>query len=207
PTPAKPVPTVRLKSDDEDPFQQKHALPEPDSRASQFLARAEGEFSQQHFGEARLLYEQAHEVDPACTQSCGERWAYCKLYGVVDQLSHADAAKMNWAAMECEVDAALQLAPRLEYGKTLRTEIQKRRQASGLADESRPDRTIAVRHLPGRGDGWLVAESANFRIFHNQSPEFAERVAGVAERTRAAVQQKWFGSSSETWSPKCALFL
>src|SRR5207248_258523 len=66
---------------------------------------------------------------------------------------------------------------------------------------------VAVQHLAGKNDGWLLAESANFRIFHNQAREFAERVAQVAEQTRTRVQQKWLGGSSDNWSLKCDLFL
>src|SRR5207253_1519716 len=49
PEPAKPAATVRLKSDDEDPFQISHTLTKPDNRASLLLARAEEEFGNQHF--------------------------------------------------------------------------------------------------------------------------------------------------------------
>jgi hypothetical protein len=257
PAPAKPA-TVRLKSEDEDPFLAKNArtqsdsLPgkgvrpsnstgsDPFSRAQQLLLRAEEEFGNRHWGEARLLYEQAHDADRNATASCGERWAYCKLYCVVKELNDTPVASARWSELEREVDLALKLAPKLEYGNYLLTEIQKRRailekgtvplsskgpspspdpltlpspqsrgegRVRGDSDERSRDPAVAVRHAPGRSDGWLLAETANFRIFHNQSQEFVERVAQVAEQTRTRLQQKWFGSSNEAWSPKCDLFL
>jgi hypothetical protein len=52
-----------------------------------------------------------------------------------------------------------------------------------------------------------VAETNNFRIFHNQPRAFVEKAARVAERTRAEMQRKWFGSAGEAWQPKCDLLL
>jgi len=202
----KPQATVRLKSEDDDPFQQSQARTKPNDRAHQLLARAEEEFENRRYREALPLYEQAYEADPTRMLACRERWAYCKLAWVVEQLNHTDA-KTNWAELEREIRRALDLAPKLEYGKYLLSEIQTRRTAGTGPAGSPRDPAIAVRHLPDRKDGWLLAESANFRIFHNQAPEFAERVAQVAERTRANLQQKWFGGAGDAWNPKCDLFL
>jgi tetratricopeptide (TPR) repeat protein len=225
PAPAKPV-TVRLKSEDDDPFLEKNALSKSDSRARQLLRRAEEEFGSRHYGEARLLYEQAHDADPSVTASCGARWAYCKLDHVVNELNGSKIAASDWSELEHEVEAALKLAPKLEYGNYLLTEIQKRRNllanetgtlaanrsspgldARKVGEDTRRDPPVPVRHSASTSDGWLLAETANFRIFHNQSKEFVERVAQVAEQTRTRLQLKWFGSSNETWSPKCDLFL
>ena len=56
-------------------------------------------------------------------------------------------------------------------------------------------------------DGWGRAETANFRIFHNQSHDLAEQVAQTAERTRATMARKWFGGFKENWSPRCDIYL
>jgi hypothetical protein len=64
-----------------------------------------------------------------------------------------------------------------------------------------------VRHLDHRSNGWSVAETANFRIFHDEEPGFAERAARVAERTRTAVLRKWFGAAGADWDPPCELYL
>ena len=64
-----------------------------------------------------------------------------------------------------------------------------------------------VRHLDGTIDGWSVADSPNFRVFHTETPEFAEKVAQAAERTRSAMQRKWFGDADEDWSFRCEIYL
>ena len=56
-------------------------------------------------------------------------------------------------------------------------------------------------------DGWQIAETANFRIFHNQAGDLAERVAGIAEKTRATVEARWFAGASAPWEPKCNIYL
>jgi hypothetical protein len=64
-----------------------------------------------------------------------------------------------------------------------------------------------VRHLDRACDGWSVAESPNFRVFHRQTPELAEKAAKAAERTRTAVQRKWFGETGEDWATRCDVYL
>src|SRR5262249_45364300 len=102
---------------------------------------------------------------------------------------------------------ALELAPKLEYGKYLLTEIQKRRTASMAPEEGRRDAAVAVRHIPGRNGGWLLGGKAKFPLFYNQTKQFSRRGAQVAEQTRASLQRKWLGGTGEAWSPKCDLFL
>jgi hypothetical protein len=65
---------------------------------------------------------------------------------------------------------------------------------------------ITVRHLPSR-DGWARAETANFRVYHNQSKKLVQQVAEAAERTRRNVGQKWFGGWKEDWSSRCDIYL
>jgi len=182
------------------------AAADKDAAARTVLARAEQQFTERHFHEAALLYEQAHQADPDMAEASRQRWAYCKLHQVVDQLNQESP---DYAAMEADVNAALRLAPRLDYGKTLLGEIGKRRgegAATGRRDGDRPA-DIPVRHLGANADGWSVAETENFRVFHKQPRELAEQAARVAERTRAAMQRRWFGRTGPAWNPKCDLFL
>jgi hypothetical protein len=67
---------------------------------------------------------------------------------------------------------------------------------------------VPIRHTP-RPDGgeWATAETANFRIFHNQSREVAEKAARTAEAARAAAARKWFGEPAPTWDPPCEVYL
>src|SRR5947209_6076117 len=67
---------------------------------------------------------------------------------------------------------------------------------------------IAVSHTAPQGDdNWAVAETANFRIFHNQSREFAEKAARLLEEARAVASKKWFGQPAPAWDPPCDVYL
>ena len=52
-----------------------------------------------------------------------------------------------------------------------------------------------------------MAETVNFRLFHNQSRETAEKTLRVAEAARMAASKKWFGEPAPTWSPRCDIYL
>jgi hypothetical protein len=52
-----------------------------------------------------------------------------------------------------------------------------------------------------------VAETPNFRIFHNQSREVAEKAARAAESARAAALKKWFGDPAAAWDEPCDVHL
>ena len=65
-----------------------------------------------------------------------------------------------------------------------------------------------VRYTPRQeGDDWAVAESAHFRIYHNQSREIAGKAARIAEAARAAAAKKWFGEQAPAWDEPCAIYL
>jgi hypothetical protein len=66
---------------------------------------------------------------------------------------------------------------------------------------------VAVRHLGKGPQGWEVAETTNFRVFHKQQRDLAEKAARAAEQTRAAMYRKWFGQSGEAWNPRCDMYL
>ena len=55
-------------------------------------------------------------------------------------------------------------------------------------------------------DGWSVAETAHFRLFHQHSRTLAEAVLRTAERT-AAQQRKWFANAGASWDSKCRICL
>jgi tetratricopeptide (TPR) repeat protein len=204
PTPPRTAPTVRAKIDD--PFDQANAASPPGPADGKrklgqaFLAQAEAAFGNHDFGGARRYFEQAHEADPACTAGSGDRWAYCKLSHVVEQLNRTDADPAAWADLERELLAAIDMAPRLaDTGRWLRGEVQSRQRAA--------DAGVAVRHLGKGAQGWEVAETTNFRVFHKQQRDLAEKAARAAERTRTAMYRKWFGSAGEAWNPRCDVYL
>jgi hypothetical protein len=159
------------------------------------LARADSAYGAKRYREAARFYEQAHAADPGSVSDRHDEWAYCKLFAVKEQFPTADAAAL--VRLEAEVKAAVALSPKLErIGKEYLAGIQARRAAG----------TAGVRHLEQRLNGWSVAESDNFRVFHKQDRELAEKVAQVAEQTRCEMGRKWFGEDGE-WPARCDLYL
>ena len=206
PPEAPPRPTVRAKAD-EDPFRAARSPAKQQQTGQTLLAEAEKAFADRRYLDARRRYEQACQADPRLVETCRERWAYCKLFHVVETLNQGPADQPPRPETEQEARQALELAPRLEFAKELLAEIQRRRNA-GATPERGPSATgTPVQHYDRNASGWLVAESANFRVFHNQAPAFAEKVAQVAELTRANVDLKWLGAPGEAWSPKCDIYL
>lgn len=70
-----------------------------------------------------------------------------------------------------------------------------------------PAQSLVVRHFPERIRGWCVAETPNFRVFHEDSPAFAERAARLAEQMRAALLIRWFGNDGANERMCCDLYL
>lgn len=67
--------------------------------------------------------------------------------------------------------------------------------------------SISVKHLSENKQGWQVAETSHFLIFHNQPKDLVEKVSNAAEAARIKATYKWFGINNEAWVPKCTLFL
>jgi tetratricopeptide (TPR) repeat protein len=200
----RPAVTVRAKVDD--PFDAVNAAapaaaaPDPKRQlAAKLLSEAETAFNDRRFSDALRYFEQAHREDQKATAGSQDRWAYCKLNHVVEQLNRATPDAGDWAALEGEIRSAMELAPRLaDQGRWLQGELQGRRNKV---------EAVAVRHLGRDAQGWEVAETTNFRILHHQSRDCVEKAAQVAERTRAAMYRKWFGNGGEAWTPRCNLYL
>jgi hypothetical protein len=66
---------------------------------------------------------------------------------------------------------------------------------------------VAVRFLKKKFKIWSVAESANFRFYHNQPRKLVQEVADVAEHTRLVMAKKWFGEVPDQWDPKCIVYM
>jgi hypothetical protein len=201
----KPTPTVRLKSDEEPP----QPVRVPDSSEKQLksvLAKAEQEFADRHYRAARQLYEDAYKLDRSVAQTCAERWAYCKLYYVVEELKRPTPEPGT--DLDQELRLALTLAPRLADAKEVKDLVAalEKRRAGTTATNVAQQNDAGIRHLGRNAEGWNVSESANFRIFH-QSQDVAEQTVRVAERTRVSMEQKWFGGGSDPWTPKCDIYL
>ena len=182
------------------------------ARAKGLLDQADKEFTGRRYGEAGRLYEQCSQADPSVVVEAKERWAYCKLYAVVDAYKNAPANAPAPPEWERDVRLALSMAPDNKalgaYAGDLLNKLQDRRGPTVRAapEDAPPD--VEIRHTPRQaGQAWAVAETANFRIFHNQSREIAEKAARVAEATRTTAAKKWFGEPAAPWNSRCDIYL
>ena len=201
--------TFRAKVE-EDPFDLANKRINPGGRdqAQKLLAQAEAEFAKRRYKEASALYEQASKADQASTADNKQRWAYCKLNTVVERLNQGNLTGTVLPGLEREVKLAMDMSPALgDTGKWLLREIDKRRQPVLAAVAAEVEAPAAVQHKGRTREGWQLAETVHFRIFHNQSKEYVEKVAAVAERTRKEMYRKWFNSDGAEWNPKCDLYL
>lgn len=64
-----------------------------------------------------------------------------------------------------------------------------------------------TRRLDRTIDGWSVVDGPNFRVFHKQKVEFAEKAIQAAERARISAERRWFGAVDDDWSPRCEIYL
>lgn len=207
-----PKATIRLLGDGaaaEDPFDRKNerATPTALSKAAPaqaLLARGADEFKLRHYAEARQCFEQAYRADPASLDVCREQWAYCILAKVVDAMEQPGALPAQAPMLQREVDAAIQMAPTkmMAQGQKLLAELESRAKALAFGGT-----TVKVRHMGANKEGWQVTKTAYFLIFHKQDNDFAERVAKIAEATRAVMYKKWFMSEGIEWEPACELIL
>jgi hypothetical protein len=179
-----------------DPFHLSNTVINP--IAVGLVDRAERAYAGKHFDEARHLFEEAYRSDPSATRDCRSRWAYCRLVAVANLLTRGDGQPVE---LEREVRTAMELAPREMdgFGRDL---LRK------LAESAASAARIEVKHTPRVGNGWAVAETRSFRIFHTQSQEIAEQTARIAESTRLSMSRKWFEDEATTpWSPRCDIYL
>jgi hypothetical protein len=188
-----------------DPFQQANT-----QQAQLLLDQAEQEYAKERYLAACRLYEQAYKTDQGATAESKERWGYCKLFTVVERLNHPPADGLSYTELEREVRIAMSLSPVLDgAGQDLLRRIQQRRRGEESEDRGGEERAaaVAVHHLERTVNGWTVAETANFRVYHNQPRELVEKAAQVAERTRTDMLRKWFGEKDDPWPQKGELFL
>ncbi len=182
---------------------------------SALLEQADQLFKAEKYTQAGALYARVNETLPDAMHEASERWAYCQLYEVVERLNRdRPVAAEEWAGLEQQVRRAMSMTTKLQsFGNKLLVTINKRREGGTVAQvpvEAKPAidaPAIEVKHTKTAGARYAVAESANFRIFHDGDTGQAERVAKTAETARAAAQKKWFGRVGEEWTPKCDIYL
>jgi len=159
------------------------------------MKAADEAYQQRNYAQACQCFEKVQAQGVALTSETRERFAYCKLYQVAVQLNALQGQLgSERPQLEREVRAALELAPRLEFGKELLSRLQ--------STPTAPAKSIstAVKHLDEKDKGWSICESAHFRVYHND-PKLGEQVAQIAEATRTAVARKWLGKDVEWEQP------
>jgi len=182
-----------------------------DSRIpQQLVTQAEDAFGRRKYGEARGLFEKAFDLDRSLTEKFRDKWAYCVMSDVVENLNRSDASH-SLADLKRQVNEAMGAAPSLQpTGQWLLREIDQRSRtqiSAAAPDPSVVDPSVNMTHFGKNPQGWMVTETSHFRIFHNQPRELVERVAQIAERTRVDMARKWFGTETGAWDPKCELVL
>ena len=160
------------------------------------MKAAEAAFESGQFAQACHCFEKVQAQGTALPQDVKERFAYCKLQQVAERLNALQGKPgEHRPQMEREVRAALELAPRLEFGKDLLQRLQMQPAAI----------TTAIRHLDQKEQGWMVCETSHFKVYHHDR-QLAEQVAQIAETTRAAVIRKWLGTDV-AWQQPCQIFV
>jgi tetratricopeptide (TPR) repeat protein len=210
-SPSRPPLTVRgIRSDkeDDDPFHPSNRLSL--NPGTGLVGQADQEFRDGHYETAGRLYDQANRADPkTVTGAARENWAYCKLAAIKQQWERHGATSDDklLAGYESEIRTALTLttSPQLKQkGADWLGEIQEARRGGAAVRVETP---AAVKQLDRVTNGWSVAESENFRVYHRNNPDLAERAAQTAERARRDVSHKWFNDDGEKWTDRCELYL
>ncbi len=173
------------------------------------LTRGDEAFTRKQFAEAKQLYEQALQADAkAVGEDVRGRWAYCQLQLVINEVNNSGERPCDWTRLEAEVKAAAGAAPHLsKFCDNLLLEMGKRKAAAPDVARVAAPTPVAVKHLAKNGQGWQIAETANFRVYHNQSQDFAEKAARMAEYTRTQMGRKWLGGDADDWPQKCEIYL
>lgn len=188
--PAPKPEVVRGVRPDDDPFQQTPLIAKP---IASLVDRAVQAFAGRRYAEARELFAQA---GGGLTIEQSSQHAYCLLHGVVERMNAGTTVP---AELENEVRAALALAPKdtaLEkFGRQVMQQLASRPGAP----------PSAVRH--GEANGWKLAESPNFRIFHKGPVNYAEQVTRLAEQARSDAFTKWGRAPRDAWQPACEVYL
>lgn len=215
--PKAPPLVARAKSLDEtpkpafDPFHESNHKKAQEARL--LLAEADKLFKAENYGKAGELYARVHETLPKEMDASKERWAYCQIYGVVHRLNATDKPidATEWPGLEQQIRRAMSMTPKLEtFGSSLLTTLQGRKAGTTVKQpelEATPLPAVEVKHSRPAGSAVSVAETTNFRIFHQLDEAQAEEVAKSCEAARIAAQKHWFGKVQPDWTPKCDVHL
>src|SRR5262245_42713585 len=215
PKPSPPPATARGKADDPfDPANQRLTKDQAERQklAQAHLLQALTEYEKKSYAQARLYFEQAHQLDAQAAAGRRDLWAYCKLAYVIEQLDRPTVEAGVLADLTREVHSAMVMAPTpgmTQKGKELLDVLEERGRnpKSAQAPAARDGKYTITHHSGADARGWSFTETTHFRIYHKQSKDYVEKVALVAERTRYDMYRKWFGNAGPEWEPKCEVYL
>lgn len=209
--PKKPqdLPKVRGKIEDaneDNPFSFTNTQRYYDARLR--LDQAEREFAGKNFRLASKLYEEAYRLEPKVMPQSVERWAYCRLYSVVEAMNQRQNTKLD-PLWENEIRVSLSMAPQLQsFGNSLLQNIDQRKQEIGATNQQQSGASVVeVKHTGPYQGNWYLAETKNFRVWHHLSQADATQVAKASEACRVEAGMKWFGSVGNDWTPICEIYL
>ena len=193
----------------EDPFDRKNKRENvlegnKTSVARDLLARGALEFKNERYAQARSYFEQAYQTEAGSLDVCREQWAYSIIRGVTDAMDQPGVVAAKLPDLQKQVEGAIQMAPTkmMAVGQQVLQQLDERAKKSQVVGSS-----AKIRHWGQNKDGWQVAETPHFRIFHKENSDYADRVAQIAENTRATMFRKWFGQDGVEWQPTCELIL
>src|SRR5262249_32975622 len=208
--------TIRAQAEDpivEDPFGRNNQrdMPIDASKTAQargLLSRGVNEVKLARYAGARTCFEQAYQADRSSLEACREQWAYCIIKGVTEAMDQPGAVSAKLPELQKQVESAIQMAPTkmMAVGQELLQTLDQRAKAGGGQPQIQVT-ALKIKHMGANREGWQVAQTPYFRIFHKQNNEFAERVAQIAETTRATMYRKWFDCEGVDWQPTCELIL
>ncbi len=209
PKTAQDAPKVRGKIEDaneDNPFSFTNTQRYHDARLR--LDQAEKEFAGKNFRLASKLYEESYRLEPKVMPQSVERWAYCRLYSVVEAMNQKQNAKLD-PQWENEIRVSLSMAPQLQsFGNTLLANIDQRKQEIGATNPLQPSAPVVeVKHTGPYQGNWYLAETKNFRVWHHLNQADATQVAKSSEACRVEAAMKWFGAVGNDWTPICEIYL
>ncbi len=91
------------------------------AQARDSVKRADTLFLARRYLEAGEMYDRANRLSPETTKGSSDRWAYCQLARVVEQINSEPADAVRWSAVAKDVEAILQLIPGNEFAQSLLT--------------------------------------------------------------------------------------
>jgi len=89
------------------------------AKAANWIKQADALFVARRFGVAGELYAKAHQIDPEAMQEATDRWTYCRIARVVEQINGQPGTEAEWAVIRSDVQSILELVPGNQFAQSL----------------------------------------------------------------------------------------